>query len=51
MVYKDSFLKACEEYNAFGSAVSNKKIRVEQNLAVKLYGLKDRHLLSNGVIY
>ncbi|CAK9038704.1 Uncharacterized protein SCF082_LOCUS22731, partial [Durusdinium trenchii] len=31
LVYKDSFLKACEEYNAFGSAVSNKKIRVDQH--------------------
>ena len=38
--YKDNFLKACDEYNSFGSALSNSKIRVEQNLALKLYGLK-----------
>ena len=37
---KDNFLKACDEYNSFGSALSNSKIRVEQNLALKLYGLK-----------
>lgn len=33
-------MKACEEYNSFGSAPSNKRIRVEQALATKLYGLK-----------
>lgn len=38
--YKDYFLRACEEYNSFGTAVSNKKIQVEKSLAMKLYGLK-----------
>ena len=48
LAYKDAFLRACDEYNSFGSAVSNKKLRVEQALALKLYGLKDQgcHTMS-----
>ena len=38
--YKDCFLQACDEYNSFGTAASNKKIQIEKALALKLYGLK-----------
>ena len=38
--YRDAFLKACEDYNGYGAAVSNKKIQVDASLALKLYGLK-----------
>ena len=44
MSYKDCFLSACEEYNCYGIAVSNKKIQVEKSMALRLYGLKERQI-------
>ena len=50
IVYKEAFLKACEEYNAFGTAVSNRKLRIENTMALKLYGLKD-HVLGGALCF
>jgi len=38
--YRDAFLKACEDYNNYGAAMSNRKLQIDTNMALKLYGLK-----------
>ena len=40
MQYRDAFLKACEDYNSYGAAMSNRKLQIDTVMALKLYGLK-----------
>ena len=40
MPFKSAFLQAVEEYNGFGSALYSAKLKVDNNDALHLYGLK-----------
>ncbi len=40
MPFKSAFLQAVEEYNGFGSALYSPKLKVDNNDALQLYGLK-----------
>lgn len=40
MDYKDSFLAAVQEYNNYGLACADQKLKIEQNVAGLMYGFK-----------